>query len=110
MAKLTKKSRARIKRGNFVFPDGTKADPGEGKFPIHDRKHAKNALSRAAGKKTKLEDKERCLVVSRVCHRFPALGLCETGTVRPGSKLASCSGLTVRGKALAPRKSKKKKK
>lgn len=96
MSRLTTKGRKRIKAHNFVFPDGTKADPGEPKFPIHDRAHARNALARAGYKKIKLNPKERCAVVQRVCRKFPRMGLCETGGVSKKSRLAHCPGLLPR--------------
>lgn len=96
MSKLTAKSRRKIKRGYFVFPDGTKADPKTPKFPIHNKSHAANALSRAGQKRSKLEPKERCMIVQRVCRKFPRLGLCDTGHVKKGSQIAHCSGLTAR--------------
>ena len=89
MSKLTYAGRKRMKGSSFVFPKGTKAAPGEKKFPIHDAKHARQALSRAAQKRTKLTAEERCRVVKVVCERYPNVGMCAgVGT----SKLASKCG------------------
>jgi hypothetical protein len=46
MAVLTTKKRDNLKGSSFVYPP-TKANP-EGKYPIHDRAHGANALSRVA--------------------------------------------------------------
>lgn len=89
MSKLTYKGRVRMRLWKFVFPKGTKAAPGEKKFPIHDVKHARQALSRAAQKRTKLTAAERCKVVSVVCKRFPNVGMCAGVG---GSKLAAKCG------------------
>lgn len=44
-ADLTAASRDRIKPANFAIP-AKKSDTGEGKYPIHDLPHARNALAR----------------------------------------------------------------
>lgn len=46
MAVLTTKKRKRLSDSSFVYPP-TKANP-EGKYPIHDRAHAANALVRVS--------------------------------------------------------------
>ena len=110
MSRLTSRGRSRISAKNFVFPKGTKAAKGEPKFPIHDRTHARSALSRAAQKRTKLTKAERCKVVAAVCKKFPKMGLCETGKVSAKSALKGCPKLSTKGrkpaaskKAAAPR-------
>jgi hypothetical protein len=90
MSKLSYKARKKLSAGKFVFPHGTKAAPGKKKFPIHDKKHARQALSRAAQKRTKLTAKERCEVVKVVCRRYPDVGMCA-GVGH--SKLASRCGV-----------------
>lgn len=89
MSKLTYRGRKRMSAGKFVFPKGTKAQPGSKKFPIHDAKHARQALSRAAQKRTKLTAAERCRVVKVVCSRYPNVGMCAGVT---HSKLATRCG------------------
>lgn len=95
MSKLTTRGRKKVASKNFVFPRGTKASKGEPKFPIHDKAHARSALSRAGQKRTKLTRKERCKVVTAVCKKFPTMGLCETGKMSPKSALkrAGCAEL-----------------
>lgn len=89
MPKLSYKARKRLPAGKFVFPNGTKADPGKTKFPVHDKKHARQALSRAAQRRTRLTTRERCKVVEVVCRRYPDVGMCAGNG---NSKLAAkCS-------------------
>jgi hypothetical protein len=45
MAKLSSKKRKKLPKTAFAYP-------GTRKYPIHDRSHARNALARAAQKKT----------------------------------------------------------
>lgn len=71
--KLTYAARKKMAPGNFVFPKGTKAHPGEKKFPIPDLAHGRQALARAAQKRTKLTQDERCKVVRAVCRKFKSL-------------------------------------
>lgn len=89
MAKLTYAARKKLAPSKFVFPDGTKAQPGVKKFPIHDVKHARAALSRAAQRGVRLTRAERCRVVRAVCSRYPSVGSCAEGKKRHGM-LASC--------------------
>lgn len=88
MAKITYARRKSMKATSFVFPKGTKAAPGKKKFPIHDKAHARQALSRAGQKKTKLTHKERCRVVKVVCKRYPDIGMCAGKSKPRGKKLA----------------------
>lgn len=55
MATLTAKKRGKLKDSSFVYPP-SKANP-EGKYPIHDRAHAANALARVAQNGTPAEKK-----------------------------------------------------
>ena len=61
MSKLSAKARKGLSASAFVFP-------GERRYPIHDRAHARNALARSAGKAE--EGKVRAAVHSR----FPDIG------------------------------------
>ena len=79
MAKLTYAARKKLAPSKFVFPDGTQAQPGKKMFPIHDVKHARAALSRAAQSKVRLTGRERCKVVQAVCRKYPEVGMCATG-------------------------------
>ena len=47
MSKLNMAARKRIPKGKFAIPEKA---PGPGSYPIEDRKHAGNALSRSSGK------------------------------------------------------------
>jgi len=67
MAKLTAKGRKRIKSSNFAIPE-KKA------YPIHDRKHAANALARVTQHGTP-EEKRR--VRRAVCRKYPTLPACQ---------------------------------
>lgn len=67
-AKLSYASRKQLPKSAFVFPDKA---PGSGAYPIHDRSHAANALSRAKGKP------EEKTVRSAVCKRHPSLPACK---------------------------------
>jgi hypothetical protein len=64
MAKLTAKGRKRIKKGNFAIPE-------KRKYPIHDRSHAANALSRVAQHGTASEKRRVRAAVKR---KYPSLG------------------------------------
>lgn len=61
MAKLTAADRRSLPASTFVFPDKA---PGPGSYPIPDRAHAVDALSRASGKP------EESAVRSAVCRKF----------------------------------------
>jgi hypothetical protein len=63
MAKLTAKKRNSLKTSSF-------AEPGERKFPINDKSHARNALSRAAAKGPAVEAKVRAAVK----RKYPSIG------------------------------------
>lgn len=89
MAKISYRARKRMAPSKFVFPKGTKAQPGSKKFPIPDAKHARQALARAAQPRTKLTAKERCKVVKVVCKKFPSIGVCAG--VTKSRRLAQCA-------------------
>lgn len=58
MAKLTTKKRNNLPASDFVFPK-------ERKFPIMDKNHARNALSRASAKGGSVEEAVRAEVKRR---------------------------------------------
>lgn len=64
MAKLTARGRKRIKRSNFAIPS-------KRKYPIHDKSHARNALSRVAQHGSPAEKKQ---VRSAVARKYPGIG------------------------------------
>ena len=66
---LTMKGREQIKEKNFAIPKGD--GPGEtGKYPIHDTRHAKNALTRVEQYGT---PGEKAKVYAAVAKKYPGL-------------------------------------
>lgn len=63
MAKLTGKRRKKLPKKSFALP-------GKRKYPIPDKAHAKNALSRAAQNESKATQKK---IRAKVTKRFPSL-------------------------------------
>ena len=64
MAKLTSKKRNKLQSSEF-------AEPGKRKYPIMDRSHAKNALSRVSQHGTPAEKAE---IRKKVHTKFPDIG------------------------------------
>jgi len=64
-AALTSKKRKALSKGAFAIPE-------ERAYPIHDRAHAANALSRSAGKL------EEARVKRAVCRRYPNMPACRS--------------------------------
>jgi hypothetical protein len=64
-AKLKMEERKALPKSAFVFPEKA---PGPGSYPIHDESHARNALSRSAGKP------EESAVRAAVHRRYPNIG------------------------------------
>lgn len=62
MAVLTAKGRKRIAPSNFALPDG--------RYPIHDASHARNALSRVAQNGTPAE---KAKVKAAVRRKYPGI-------------------------------------
>lgn len=93
MAKLTPKTRAKLPTKAFAIKPGSKAAPKgatKGKYPIHDRAHAANALSRvsAHGKPA-----EKAAVRAAVKQKFPSMPSVKKATpVRPGTTKAVVGG------------------
>lgn len=67
MAKLTTAKRKKLSKKSFAIPE-------KRAYPIHDRRHAANALSRVAQHGT-AEEKRR--VRAAVCKRYPDLPACK---------------------------------
>jgi len=67
MASLSSKARKRLKKTQF-------AEPGKRKYPIPDRAHAANALSRVAQFGSPAEKKQ---VRAAVCRKFPGFASCK---------------------------------
>jgi hypothetical protein len=63
-AALSAKARGKLPSSAFVYPD-KKA------YPVHDRRHAANALARSSGKP------EEATVKAAVCKRYPDLPACQ---------------------------------
>lgn len=71
MANLTARGRRHIKRKNFAVPKGKGKNKGKNSYPIHDRRHARNALARVAQHGTPSEKR----MVRRAVHRkYPSIG------------------------------------
>ena len=73
MAVLTTKERNTLPDSAFVFPP-TANSPG--RYPIHDRKHAANALARVAQFGTA---SEKAAVKAAVCKKYPDFPECKGG-------------------------------
>ncbi len=73
MAKLSTKARKHLKKSTFAIPEKkNKSNPaGRGGYPIPDRSHAANALSRVSQFGT---PEEKARVRAKVHARFPNLG------------------------------------
>lgn len=69
MAKLSYRSRKRMKRKEFALPG--KRDKGRGGYPINDASHARNALSRVSQFGTPAQKAE---VRAKVHRKFPNIG------------------------------------
>lgn len=67
-AALSLSDRKKLSKSDFVFPEKA---PGSGSYPIHDRAHGANALSRSEGKA------EHGAVKAKVCKRYPDLPACQ---------------------------------
>jgi hypothetical protein len=65
---LTTQQRKNLPKSAFVFPEKA---PDSGSYPIHDRTHAANALSRAKG------TADYATVKRKVCSRYPDLPACK---------------------------------
>jgi hypothetical protein len=74
MAELSSKARAKIPTKSFAIKSKAKtaeAKKESGNYPIQDRKHARNALSRVAQHGSPAEKKQ---VRAAVKKKFPAIG------------------------------------
>lgn len=63
MAKLSSKQRKKLPKSAYALP-------GKRKYPIPDKAHAKNALSRAAQNESKATQKK---IRAKVTKKFPSL-------------------------------------
>lgn len=68
MSKLDTKQRKALPKGDFAIP--SKA-PGSGSYPINDKAHARNAMSRVAQNGSPTEKKE---VAAAVHRKYPDIG------------------------------------
>ncbi len=69
MAKLTAKTRQSLPRSDFALPGKGKGPKGagSGSYPIPDKSHARNALSRSSGKPV------HAAVARKVHAKFPGI-------------------------------------
>ena len=68
MVRLTPQERRRLPESEFALPGR--------RYPIHDRVHAANALTRC---KTFCTPDEARTVYSKVCRKFPGIPACKVG-------------------------------
>jgi len=73
MAQLTSKKRNALPDSAFVYPPTANAP---GRYPIHDRAHAQNALARVSQFGT---PEEKAKVRAAVCRKYPDLPSCGKG-------------------------------
>ena len=71
MAKLTAAKRKALPKASFAVPRGTGSKPKINSYPIHDRSHARAALSMVAAHGTPTEQR---MVKSAVKKRYPSIG------------------------------------
>lgn len=69
MAKLTAATRARIPKKDFALP---KKNKGKGGYPIEDKAHARNALSRVSQFGS---SSEKAAVRAKVHRKYPDIGV-----------------------------------
>ena len=67
MAKLSSRGRNRLAKSKFALP-------GKRAYPIHDRKHAANALARVSQHGSASQKR---IVRAKVCSRYPSLPSCK---------------------------------
>ena len=80
MAKLTYKQRKKMPKSEFALPSKRKG--GKGGYPIGDKNHARNALSRVSAYGSPSEKKE---VRAKVHKKFPTIGK-QIKTEKKGSQ------------------------
>jgi len=89
--RLSFKEKARLPKSAFALPktyftEREKKRPGglKGKYPIHDRRHAANALQRAKQQLNKgnLTREQYETIVRKVCRKYPDFGTCEKRKLR----------------------------
>jgi hypothetical protein len=68
MAKLTSKARKKLPGSSFAVPS---KKPGSGSYPIPDKSHARNALSRVAQHGSSAE---KAQVRAKVKSKYPGIG------------------------------------
>lgn len=71
MSTLTARGRHRLKSSSFALPRRKGDPPGvKGHYPIHDKRHARNAIARVHQVGTRAEIRK---VESRVHSKFPSI-------------------------------------
>jgi hypothetical protein len=71
MSKLTTSERKSIPKKDFALPSKRSASGGKGGYPIPDKSHARNALSRVSEYGTPAQKAE---VRAKVHRKFPGIG------------------------------------
>lgn len=70
MAKLNARGRKQVKKSNFASPKGVGDNPSKDMYPIHDLKHARNALARVSQHGSEAEQRR---VRRAVYKKYPSL-------------------------------------
>lgn len=83
MAKLSSQGRKQVKRSNYAVPKGSGSDPNRDQYPIHDKRHAQNALSRVSQHGT---PSEKSQVRRAVADKYPNVGQQGGGSKSSGSR------------------------
>jgi len=68
---LTTAARKKIPKSEFALPGAHKGEANEGKYPIPDKAHARNALARVSAYGT---PEEKAKVRAKVHKEFPEIG------------------------------------
>jgi len=81
MARLTTTQRKRLPKSSYALPSKVKKGPTgakktRGAYPINDKAHARNALSRVAQHGTPAQKKT---VKAKVCKKYPSIRSCKKG-------------------------------
>jgi hypothetical protein len=72
MARLTTKARKSLPKDDFAEPGKRSRSGGKGGYPIEDKTHARDALSRVSANGTAQEKAE---VKRKVAEKFPGIGI-----------------------------------
>jgi hypothetical protein len=80
MAVLTTQARKALPKKSFALP--AKREGGKGGYPVPDKAHARNALSRVSQFGS---SSEKATVRAKVHAKFPSIGSALSGLKKPGA-------------------------